>query len=133
MALSTKDLLIKNQTAFKHNFYIESVYLSYSLINRELKHIIQKEKIAQSTHQMKLSDAIKQMKIVYEKNPLFTKKLKKSIFKGICEFNSEYKLVTKEMKYHYPEIQLKNCAKKGLDVLVKLNTSLIKLHFNSKT
>lgn len=131
MALSTKDILDKNKLAYKNQFYIESTYLSYSLMTRILKQISVEEKITAASGKLKLSELIKQLKGEYDKSPLFTKKLKKSIFKNICEFNSDFKLVSRELKYQYPEIKLKHTAKKGLDVLVKLNTTLIKLKSNN--
>lgn len=131
MALSTKDILDKNKLAYKNQFYIESSFLSYSLMTRILKQIAAEEKLASSGAKMKLSELIKQIKAEYDKSPLFTKKLKKSIFRNICEFNSDFKLVSRELKYQYPELKLKHTAKKGLDVLVKLNTTLIKLKSNN--
>lgn len=131
MALSTKDILEKNKLAYKNQFYIESAYLSYSLMTRILKQISSEEKIVSKGGKMKLSELIKQIKSEYDKSPLFTKKLKKSVFNNICEFNSDFKLVSRELKYQYPELKLKHTAKKGLDVLVKLNTTLIKLKSNN--
>ena len=100
-------------------------------MTRILKQIAAEEKLASSGAKMKLSELIKQIKAEYDKSPLFTKKLKKSIFRNICEFNSDFKLVSRELKYQYPELKLKHTAKKGLDVLVKLNTTLIKLKSNN--
>lgn len=131
MAITVKDLLQKNRNAYKQHHYIESAYLSYALITKVLKQIITEEKIPGSTTRLKLSETIKLIKPRYIASPLFTKKLKKSIFNSICEFNSEFKIVNKEMKYQYPEVKLKHLSKKGLDVLVNLNTTLIKLKSNN--
>lgn len=131
MALTVKDLLEKNRKAYKEHYYIESAYLSYALITKVLKQIIVEEKIPGTTARLKLSETIKFIKPKYTASPLFTRKLKKSVFNSICEFNSEFKTVNKEMKYQYPEVKLKHLAKKGLDVLVNLNTTLIKLKSNN--
>lgn len=131
MSLSTKELLLKNNSAYKQQYYIESIYLSYNLITRVIKQIIFEENLASGVAKQKLSEAIRIVKPVYDQNPLFTKKFKKSVFKSICEFNEEFKTISKELKYQYPELKLKNTAKKGLDVLVKMNTALIKLKSNN--
>lgn len=131
MALTVKDLLQKNKLAFKQQYYIESVYLSYALITKVLKQIIVEEEIAGTTSRLKLAETLKIIKPKYTASPLFTKKLKKSVFNSICEFNTEFKTVNKELKYQYPEVKLKHLAKKGLNVLVHLNTTLIKLKSNN--
>jgi len=131
MALTLKDLLQKNKTAYKQQYYIESVYLSNTLITKVLKQIVAEEKIQSSASRLKLSETLKLLKPKYTDSPFFTKKLKKSVFNSICEFNTEFKTVNKELKYQYPEVKLKHLAKKGLDVLVHLNTTLIKLKSNN--
>lgn len=130
MALSIKELIEKNKNAFKHQYYIESTNLSYGLITKALKQIISEEKLNTVVTRMKLSDCIKVFKQHYSTSPTFKKKLKKKVYKNICEFNEDYKMVTKELKYQYPELKLKHTSKRGIDIMVNLNTTLIKLRSN---
>lgn len=130
MALSIKELIEKNKNACKHQYYIESVYLSYGLITKALKQIISEEKISTGTTRMKLNDCIKIIKQHYSKSPVFKRKLKKNVYKNICEFNTDYKLLNKELKYQYPELKLKHTSKRGIEIMVHLNTSLIKIRSN---
>lgn len=130
MALNIKQLIEKNKTAYKHQYYIESVNLSYGLITKALKQIIAEEKIPLENPRMKLSDCIKVFKAHYNTSPVFKRKLKKAVYKNICEFNADYKNLSKELKYNYPEIKLKHTSKRGMDIMVNLNTSLIKLRSN---
>jgi len=130
MALQIKDLINRNKSAYKHQYYIESVSLSYTLISKVLKQIIAEEKISNQASRLKLSDCLKLIKPQYDKNPLFTKRLKKSTYKRIAEFNQEHKIIMKELKYQYPDLKLRNASKKGLDTIVLLNTSLIKIKAN---
>lgn len=130
MALGIKELVEKNKNAYKQQYFIESVHLSYGLITKALKQIISEEKISTSATRMKLSDCIKVFKQHYSKSPVFKKKLKKNVYKNICEFNSDYKLLSKELKYQYPELKLKHTSKRGIEIMVHLNTSLIKIRSN---
>lgn len=130
MALSIKELIEKNKTAYQHHYYIESVNLSYGLITKALKQIIAEENIGNGTSKMKLSDCIKVFKDHYAKSPVFKKKLKKNVYRNICEFNTDYKILNKELKYQYPELKLKNASKRGMDIMVNLNTTLIKIRSN---
>ncbi|MBK7669127.1 MAG: hypothetical protein IPJ32_18360 [Sphingobacteriaceae bacterium] len=130
MALSIKELIEKNKNAYKHQYYIESVNLSYGLITKALKQIISEEKISTGAARMKLSDCIKIFKQHYTTSPIFKKKLKKTVYKNICEFNADYKLLSKELKYQYPELKLKHASKRGIEIMVNLNTSLIKIRSN---
>ncbi len=130
MALSIKELVEKNKSANKHQYYIESVNLSYGLITKALKQIITEEKIPIATTRVKLSDCIKVFKQHYAKSPTFKMKLKKAVYKNICEFNTDYKSLNKELKYNYPEVKLRHTSKRGIDIMVNLNTTLIKLRSN---
>lgn len=130
MALSIKELIEKNKTAYQHHYYIESVNLSYGLITKALKQIITEEKIATGSPRMKLSDCIKVFKAHYTKSPVFKKKLKKNVYRNICEFNNDFKAVNKELKYQYPEVKLKHTSKRGLEIMVNLNTTLVKIRSN---
>ncbi len=130
MALSIKQLVEKNKSAYKQQYYIESVNLSYGLITKALKQIISEEKISSGEERMKLSDCIKIFKQHYITSPVFKKKLKKTVYKNICQFNSDYKSLSKEIKYQYPELKLKHASKRGIEIMVNLNTSLIKIRSN---
>jgi hypothetical protein len=130
MALGIKELVEKNKNAYKQQYYIESVNLSYGLITKALKQIITEEKLNTGTARMKLSDCIKIFKQHYSNSPVFKKKLKKNVYRNICEFNADYKLLSKELKYQYPELKLKHTSKRGIEIMVNLNTSLIKLRSN---
>ena len=125
-----KTLIDKNKKAFDQHFYIESIHLSYLLITKALKEITKGERIIVLNNAAKLSDYTKALKTHYDKTPLFKKKLKKTIYKQIVEFNAECKLVTKELKFQYPEIKLLHTAKKGINIIIMLNTTLIKRKSN---
>lgn len=130
MALSVKELIEKNKNAHKQHFYIESVYLSYNLIGKVLRHLLSEEKLLSAKSKTKLSDYIKTIKLHHSTNPVFNKKLKKSALKTITEFNTEFKIVNKELKYQYPEIKLKEASQKGINALVLLHTTVVKLKSN---
>lgn len=130
MALTIKELIQKNKIAHHQHFYIESVYLSYNLLSKVLRRFVKEEKLIRSSDRVKLADHIKVIKTHYASSPSFAKKLKRSTFKSICDFNKEFRTINKELKYSYPELKLKNASQKGIDALVLLNTSLIKLQSN---
>jgi hypothetical protein len=130
MAITIKDLLQKNKNAHKQHFYIESVYLSYNLMSKVLRRFVIEEKLTAEHPKAKLSDYIKAIRPQYENSPAFGKKLKKAAFKAICDFNSDFKSLNKELKYQYPEVKLKHASQKGINALVQLNTSIVKLKNN---
>src|SRR5688572_19516369 len=118
MALTIKQLIEKNKLAYKSQFYIESIYISRTLTTRALKQIISDEDIAIKQQKVKLGDCIKILKSRYQQSPLLSKKLKRSVYKDICSFNSDYKLLSKELKYQFPDTKLKHTAKRGIDIIV---------------
>ncbi len=130
MALSIKDLIQKNKNAHKQHFYIESVYLSYNLLSKVLRQVLIEEKLSGATNKAKLSEYIKTIKAHYVASPAFNRKVKRSVFKTISDFNSDFKTVNKELKYQYPELKLKSTSQKGINALVLLHTSIIKLKSN---
>ena len=132
MALSIKELIEKNRNAHKQHFYIESVYLSYNLIGKVLRQALNEENIKPSKPKPKLTDYIKTVKDQYAKSPVFTKKIKRSVLKSVSDFNSDFKTVNKELKCQYPELKLKATSQKGINALVLLHTSLIKLKSNNR-
>ena len=133
MALSIKDLIDKNRNAHKQHFYIESVYLSYNLIGKVLRQTLIEEKIKVETGKAKLSNYVKAAKSHYTVSPAFSRKLKKSVLRSINDFNMNFKTVNKELKYQYPELKLKHTSQKGINALVLLHTSLVKLKSNKAT
>lgn len=132
MALSIKELIEKNRSAHKQHFYIESVYLSYNLIGKVLRQILIEEKILKANGKAKLSVYIKTVKLHYNTLPAFSRKMKRSVFKTISEFNADFKTVNKELKYQYPELKLKATSQKGINALVLLHTSVVKLKSNKR-
>lgn len=130
MALSIKELIEKNKKAYNQHFYIESVFLSQSLAKKALRQIVTEEKIQLAVTKPKLSDCLKALKEEYNKKPAFKSKLKKALYNNICEFNKDYKMLSKELKYQYPELKLKHTAKRGIEVVASLHTTLIKLKAN---
>ncbi|HWY12764.1 MAG TPA: hypothetical protein VN026_15630 [Bacteroidia bacterium] len=132
MALSIKELIQKNRSAHKQHFYIESVYLSYNLIGKVLRQILMEEKILNKGGKAKLSAYIKTVKSHYTASPAFRRKMKKSVFKTINEFSVDFKTVNKELKYQYPELKLKATSQKGINALVLLHTSVVKLKSNKR-
>lgn len=130
MALTIKNLIQKNKSAHKQHFYIESVYLSHNLIGKVLRQVLLEEKILESKGKAKLSEYIKTVKSHYNISPSFRQKLKKSVFKIVSDFNSDFKTVNKELKYQYPELKLKTTSQKGINALTLLHTSVIKLKSN---
>jgi hypothetical protein len=125
-----KNLITNNKKALDHQHYIEAIHLSYLLVTKALKQICKEEKIVVHNNATKLNDYIKALKTHYNKAPLFKKKLKKTIYKQIVEFNTEYKRISKELKFQFPEIKLSHAAKKGMNVIILLNTTLIKIKAN---
>lgn len=129
--MSTIKLLVdKNKEAFKHHFYTESLTLSYILIIKALRQIAVDSKLLNSARREKLNGYLKLLNKEYDVNPLFNKKIKKSVVNQIVEFSANYKQVMKEIKFQYPEIKLKNTAKQGIQCVILLNTTLIKLKSN---
>ena len=130
MALTIKDLIQKNKTAHKQHFYIESVYLSYNLLGKVLRQVLLEEKLLGSKGKAKLSEYIKAVKTQYDVSPAFSQKIKRSVLKTISDFNNDFKIVNKELKYQYPELKLKHTSQKGINALVLLHTTIIKLKSN---
>jgi hypothetical protein len=132
MALTIKDLIQKNKDAHNKHFYIESVFLSYNLIGKVLRQVLQQEKITTTKNKPKLSEYIKAVRSHYDSSPIFSKKIKRSVLKSIHDFNSDFKSLNKELKYQYPESKLKTTSQKGINALVLLHTSAVKLRSNRK-
>ena len=125
-----KQLIDKNKSALERQYYIECISLSYILIVKALKQVIKEERILVKNPQPKLNNYVKILKAHFQKNPIFKKKLKKNVYRQIAAFSENHKVVMRELKYQYPEVKLKNLAKNGINIIIQLNTTLVKLKSN---
>jgi hypothetical protein len=130
MSTRIKSLIDKNKEAYKKGFYIESMTLSYTLVLKALKQICAEEALTVSAGRTKLNDYIKCLSNHLKNNPEFKGRLKNSTIKTVVKFNDDFKSINKELKYQYPEVKIANAAKQGMQAMVLLNTSLIKLKSN---
>jgi hypothetical protein len=131
MAVTIKQLIDKNKQAFDQLFYIESINLSYILINKALKQIIKDEFNQEVIEQkIKTSNLISHIKKVFDINPGLKNKLSKKALKDIILFVELYKTIAKELKYQYPEKKISDTAQLGVNCIVMLNTSLLKIKNN---
>lgn len=131
MATTIKQLIDKNKQAFDNNYFIESLHLSYVLLNKASKQII-KDDLKQETldNKIKFSSLIGHIKKEYVTNPNLKTKLPKKVVKDIELFIGLYKTINKELKYQYPEKKITDTAQLGINCLVILNTSLLKIKNN---
>lgn len=131
MATTIKQLITNNKQAFDHSYFIESVSLSYILINKALKQII-KDELEQDgvDPKIKTSILINRIKKELESNPGLKIKVSKKILKEISLFMSLYKTIHKELKYQYPEKKIAETAQHGINCIAILNTSLVKIKNN---
>lgn len=131
MATTIKSLIDKNKNAFDHAFFIESLSLSYILLNKALKQII-KDELNQEIidNKIKTSNLISHIKKAYVTNPSIKLKISKKAMKDIELFVSLYKLIAKELKFQYPEKKITETAQLGINCIVILNTSLLKIKNN---
>ena len=131
MTTTIKQLIEKNKKAFDNNYLIESINLSYILINKALKQII-KDELNQEVidNKIKTSNLINHIKKVFEVNPQLKTKLSKKVIKDIDLFIDLYKSISKELKYQYPEKKISETAQLGINCIIILNTSLLKIKNN---
>ena len=131
MATTIKQLLDKNKKSFDSQCFIESINLSYILINKALKQIVKDELNQQVIEQkIKTSNLINHIKKEFIANPALKSKLSKKVVKDIELFIKLYKAIGKELKYQYPEKKITETAQLGINCIVILNTSLIKIKNN---
>jgi len=131
MAVTIKQLIDKNKLAFDQFFYVESINLSYILINKALKQIIKDELNQEVIEQkIKTSNLITHIKKTFDINPGLKTKLSKKALKDIILFVELYKAIGKELKYQYPEKKISDTAQLGINCIVMLNTSLLKIKNN---
>lgn len=132
MAITIKQLLDKNKSSFDSGFYIETLSLSYILINKALKQIVKEDlKLQVIDQKIKTGNLVSIIKENIDTNPILKKKVSKKLIKDIKLFSDLYKSIHKELKYQYPEKKIQDSAKLGIDCIIILNTCLVKIK-NSK-
>ncbi len=132
MATTIKHLINKNKQAFDNDYFIESIHLSYILINKALKQIVKDELKQELIDQkIKISTLLSCIKKEHQVNPNLKTKLSKKVTKDIELFVLLFKLIHKELKYQFPEKKILETAQLGINCVVILNTSLIKIKNNS--
>ena len=132
MAVTIKQLLDKNKKSFDNQCYIESINLSYILINKAVKQIVKDELNQEVIEQkIKTSNLISHIKKEFVANPALKSKLSKKVVKDIELFIKLYKAIGKELKYQYPEKKITETAQLGINCIIILNTSLIKIKNNA--
>lgn len=131
MAVTIKQLIEKNKKGFDNGYFIESINLSYILINKALKQIV-KDELKQETIEQKIktSNLISHIKKELTINPALKSKISKKVIKDIELFIDLYKAIAKELKYQYPEKKINESAQLGINCIVILNTSLLKIKNN---
>jgi hypothetical protein len=124
--------LDKNKKSFDNKFFIESINLSYILTNKALKQIVKDELNQEVIEQkIKTSNLINHIKKEFVTNPALKSKLSKKVVKDIELFIKLYKAIGKELKYQYPEKKITETAQLGINCIVILNTSLVKIKNNA--
>ncbi len=132
MAITIKQLLDKNKKSFDNQFFIESINLSYILTNKALKQIVKDELNQEVIEQkIKTTNLISHIKKEFVANPAIKSKLSKKVVKDIELFIKLYKAIGKELKYQYPEKKIAETAQLGINCIIILNTSLIKIKNNT--
>lgn len=131
MAITIKQLIDKNKAAFDNGFFIESISLSYILINKAIKQIV-KEELEQDIldQRIKTKALIDFIKNEQETNPALKRKISKKIIKDIELFSMLYKDIIKELKFQFPEKKIAETSQLGINCIVILNTSLVKIKNN---
>jgi hypothetical protein len=131
MATTIKQLIDKNKKAFDDSYFIESINLSYILINKALKQIV-KEELKQDIieNKIKTANLISHVKKEFLQNPFLKNKLSKKVIKDIELFIELYKSIFKELKFQYPEKKIHETSQLGINCIIILNTSLVKIKNN---
>jgi len=132
MAITIKQLIDKNKKAFDNSYFIESTNLSYILINKALKQIV-KDELKQEVIEQKIktSNLINHIKKELTSNPALKNKVSKKVIKDIELFMKLYKAIGRELKYQYPEKKITDTSQLGINCIVILNTSLVKIKNNN--
>ena len=131
MAVTIKALIDKNKMAYDAKFFIESLSLSYILINKALKQIVKDEfQTEQIDQKIKTTELVSLLKKEVVKNQNLKIKLTKTLLKDIELFLILYKLLHKELKFQFPEKKIQDTATLGINCIIILNTSLVKIKNN---
>jgi hypothetical protein len=131
MAVTIKQLIDKNKKAYDSTFFIESINLSYILINKALKQIVKDDLHQEHIDQkIKTSNLISHIKKELDTNPAIKTKVSKKLIKDISLFSNLYKTIGKELKFQFPEKKISETAQLGINCCIILNTSLIKIRNN---
>jgi len=131
MAVTIKTLIDKNKSAYDAKFFIESLSLSYILINKALKQIVKDEfDIELIDQKIKTVDLVRQLKKELAAHPTLKSKVSKKLVKDISLFLDLYKLLHKELKFQFPEKKIQDAATLGINCIIILNTSLVKIKNN---
>ena len=131
MAITIKYLIDQNKKAYDAKYYIESLSLSYILINKALKQIVKDEfNIELIDQKVKTNSLVSQIKKELALNTALKTKVTKKAIKDIELFLNLYKTLHKELKYQFPEKKIEDAAKHGINCIIILNTSLIKIKNN---
>ena len=126
-----KQLIQKNKEAFDNGYFIESISLTYILINKAVKQIV-KEELQQELmdQKIKTSFLLKFIKKNHLDVPGLKTKLPKKVIKDIEHFISLYKEINRELKFQLPDKKINDTAQLGLNCTIMLNTSLLKIKNN---
>ena len=131
MSVTIKQLIDQNKKAFVTHFFIESINLSYILINKAIKQIVKDDLNHEVIEpRIKTPQLITRIKKEIDSNPAIKTKLSKKAIKDIELFTELYKTINKELKYQYPEKKISETAQLGINCIVILNTSLLKIKNN---
>src|ERR1700752_626201 len=126
-----KQLIQKNKEAFDNGYFIESISLTYILINKAVKQLV-KEELQQELmdQKIKTSFLLKFIKKNHLDVPGLKTKLPKKVIKDIENFISLYKEINRELKFQLPDKKINDTAQLGLNCTIMLNTSLLKIKNN---
>lgn len=126
-----KQLIQKNREAFDNGFFIESISLTYILINKAIKQIV-KEELQQELldQKIKTSFLLKYIKKNHLEVPGLKTKLPKKTIKDIEHFIALYKDINRELKFQWSDKKINDTAQLGINCIIMLNTSLLKIKNN---
>lgn len=131
MAITIKQLIERNKQAFDQGFFIESLNLSFILVNKALKQIVREELRQEVLDQkIKTSALIGCIKKALEENVTLKKKVSKKVLKDITLFARLHKEIQKELKFQFPEKKIAETSQLGINCIVILNNSLVRIKNN---
>lgn len=126
-----KHLIQKNKEAFDNGYFIESISLTYILINKAVKQIVKDELQQELMDQkIKTSFLLKFIKKNHLEVPGLKAKLPKKVIKDVEHFITLYKEINRELKFQLPEKKINDTAQLGLNCMVMLNNNLLKIKNN---